>query len=153
LSGYLWCVQCASETLDISIYTHTPMCASETLDISPKPSSTLKLRGCNSYLRSQLQRSLNDALSTSIEDVVGSSLYRVSLFFLSLFIYWNDRFSKSKICTIYLRVYMTNTYIQNLKANYVSNIYTFTGIENIVGRKERRYRGQKSFIGDSKGWI
>jgi hypothetical protein len=46
---------------------------------------------------------------------------------------------------------MTNTYIQNLKANYVSNIYTFTGIENIVGRKERRYRGQKSFIGDSKG--
>lgn len=57
------------------------MCASETLDISPKPSSTLKLRGCNSYLRSQLQRSLNDALSSSIEDVVGSSLYRVSLFF------------------------------------------------------------------------
>jgi hypothetical protein len=69
---------------------------------SSKRSCTLNLDDDDVFYSLQ-QRSLNGPLN--LEDAAVSSIYRVSLNGFSIYLNTlNNRFSKTKICTIYLRV-------------------------------------------------
>jgi hypothetical protein len=80
---------------------------------SSKGSCTLKIREDSRPLRVQ-QRPLNSPLN--LEDDVVSSIYFNTL---------NNRFNKTKIYKIHLRVRQIYIYIYKFKIKYVSNIDVF----------------------------